>query len=49
MTSEGLFASGVTDGRGSVDDGELLDAYSRARVSVAERDGPAVVGIAAGS
>jgi S1-C subfamily serine protease len=49
MTSEGPFASGVTDGRGSADDGDLLDAYSRAVVSVAERVGPAVVGIAAGS
>src|SRR5262245_55856897 len=49
MMSEGLFASGVTDGRGSLDDGELLDAYSRAVVAVAERVGPAVVGIAAGS
>ena len=49
MMSEGLFASGVIDGRSGADDGELLDAYSRAVVAVAERVGPAVVGIAAGS
>ena len=50
MMSEGLFASGGDAiGAGGVDDGELLDAYSRAVVSVAEQVGPAVVGIAAGS
>ena len=49
MMSEDLFASGVIDGRSGADDGELLDAYSRAVVAVAERVGPAVVGIAAGS
>src|SRR5499426_3172894 len=49
MMSEGLFASGVIDGHGGVDDGELLDSYSLAVVAVAERVGPAVVGIAAGS
>ena len=47
--SEGFLASGDIDRTGGVDDGELLDAYSRAVVSVAERVGPAVVGIAAGS
>src|SRR5882724_1798767 len=47
--SEGFLASGEIDPAGGVDDGELLDSYSRAVVSVAERVGPAVVGIAAGS
>ena len=49
MMSEGFLASGEIDRAGGVDDGELLDSYSRAVVSVAERVGPAVVGIAAGS
>ena len=49
MMAESLFASPGVDRPGGFDEGEVLDSYSRAVVSVVEHVGPAVVSIAAGT
>jgi S1-C subfamily serine protease len=49
MMIDSLFASAGVDRPGGFDEGEVLDSYSRAVVSVVEHVGPAVVSIAAGT